>query len=202
MRVLEGGELERVGGEATIQVDVRVLAATNRNLKEEVDAGRFREDLFYRLHVYPITVPTLRQRKDDVLLLVNSFVRRLARAQGKQIDQIPQPVLDELVRYDWPGNVRELENVIERAVVTTRDNKLHLAAPLTPTAVPAVEDGAPATYRGSLEHVERDYIGRVLELSDWRIEGNEGAAELLGLHPNTLRFRMRKLGIKRPSKPA
>ena len=202
LRVLEEGELKRVGGEATIKVDVRVLAATNRNLKEEVDAGRFREDLFYRLHVYPITVQTLRQRTDDIPPLVNAFVRRFARTQGKKIDQIPQPVMDELMRYDWPGNVRELENVIERAVITTRDNTLHLAERLTPSAV-AAEDGATAaTYRASLERVEREYISSVLEISGWRIEGQKGAAELLGLHPNTLRFRMRKLRIERPPKPA
>jgi len=193
--VLQEGELERVGGEATIRVDVRVIAATNRNLKQEVDRGAFREDLYYRLHVYPITVPTLRRRRDDIPLLVNALVGRFARAQGKDIVEIPKPVMDELVNYDWPGNVRELENVLERAVITSSSKVLRLAARLEPRAT---TDG---DYQGSLQDVERAYVSRILELSAWRIEGRKGAAERLGLHPNTLRFRMRKLGIKRPAVP-
>ena len=127
-------------------------------------------------------------------MLVDAFVQCFARAQGKRIDQVPQPVMDELAGYGWPGNVRELENVIERAVVTARGSKLRLAAPLQSAPVSASAEG----YRGRLDQVEKDYILRVLELSEWRIEGKGGAAELLGLHPNTLRFRMRKLGIERP----
>jgi transcriptional regulator with GAF, ATPase, and Fis domain len=195
LRVLQEGELERLGGDQTIRVDVRLIAATNRRLKEEVEQGRFREDLFYRLHVYPITVPSLRQRKEDLPLLVNAFVQRFARNQGKRIDQIPQPVMEELERYDWPGNVRELENVIEHAVITSRDKKLRLAAKL-----PRRQKAHPEAYRGSLEDVERDYVRRILVHAGWRIEGNVGAAELLKLHPNTLRFRMRKLGIERPER--
>jgi formate hydrogenlyase transcriptional activator len=195
LRVLQDGELERIGGEGTIRVDVRVIAATNRRLKEEIEQGSFREDLFYRLHVYPITVPSLRQRKEDLPLLVNALVQRFARDQGKRIDDIPQPVIEELEGYDWPGNVRELENVIERAVITSRDNKLRLAAKL-----PRPQKAHQEIYKGSLEDVERTYIRRILDHARWRIEGKVGTAELLKLHPNTLRFRMRKLGIERPER--
>jgi transcriptional regulator with GAF, ATPase, and Fis domain len=195
LRALQDEELERVGGDRTIRVDVRIVAATNRKLKEEVDQGRFREDLYYRLHVYPITVPSLRKRKEDIPLLVNAFAKRFARQQGKNIGQIPQPVLDELADYDWPGNVRELENVIEQAVTLTTGDTLRLAGRLTSADRVADQD---EVYKGSLEEIERGYIRSILERVGWRIEGLGGAAELLKLHPNTLRFRMRKLGIKRP----
>ena len=195
--MLQEGQLERVGGDRTLQVNVRVIAATNRNLKREVDDGKFREDLYYRLHVYPITVPPLRKRRNDIPLLVSAFVKRFAVRQGKRIHEVPQPVMDELTRYDWPGNVRELENVIQRAVITCSDGTLRLAARLVPAKSTShePEDG----YRGTLDEVDRSYVLQVLELAGWRIEGERGAAELLGLHPNTLRFRMRKLGIERPA---
>jgi chemotaxis protein methyltransferase CheR len=196
LRVLQEGEVERVGGDRTIDVDVRVIAATNRKLTEEVEKRNFREDLYYRLHVYPITVPSLRKREGDIPMLVRAFVQRFSKEQGKQIDQIPQPAMDELTGYDWPGNVRELENVIERAVITTSGNKLRLATRLKIHKDRKMDPDE--VYQGSLEEVERDYILRILELAKWRIEGNRGAAELLKLHPNTLRFRMRKLGIQRP----
>jgi PAS domain S-box-containing protein len=195
LRVLQEGEIERVGGDRTIRVDVRIIAATNRNLKKEVESGAFREDLFYRLHVYPITIPPLRKRKEDIPILVNAFVARFAGPQGKQIREVPQPVLDELLSYDWPGNVRELENVIQRAVITSPGQTLRLAARLGPSLVSADSGNG---YRGTLGDVERAYILGVLKLTNWRIEGDRGAAELLGIHPNTLRFRMRKLDIKRP----
>jgi DNA-binding NtrC family response regulator len=201
LRVLQEGELERVGGEHTIRVNVRLIAASNRNLKSLVESGEFREDLFYRLHVYPITVPALRQRREDIPLLVASFVRQYAGAYDKRIESIPQPVMDELSRYDWPGNIRELQNVIERAVITTPEGQLRLATRLTNgDSQPArgARAGSASTYRGPLEAVERDYIVRILESQGWRIEGDQGAADLLGLHPNTLRSRMRKHGIERP----
>jgi transcriptional regulator with GAF, ATPase, and Fis domain len=172
---------------------VRVIAATNRSLKDEVEAGRFREDLYYRLHVYPITVPSLRQRKEDLPLLVNALVERFARDRGERIEEIPASLMEELARYDWPGNVRELENVIERAVITTRGRKLRLAAKL-----PRLQKTPAEIYQGSLDDFDRRYIKRILEHVGWRIEGKAGAAELLDLHPNTLRFRLRKLGIERP----
>lgn len=196
LRVLQEGEFERVGGEQTLKVNVRVIAATNCNLKQEVDDGRFREDLFYRLHVYPITVPSLRQRKEDLPLLARAFVERYAQKQGKRIDTIPSAVMSELQRYEWPGNVRELDNVIQRAVITTPENALRLAAGLTPTASTSPND-EPV----ELAEVERRHISRVLVQCDWRIEGDAGAARKLGLHANTLRARLRKLGIKRPTVP-
>jgi PAS domain S-box-containing protein len=196
LRVLQDGEFERVGGARTLRVDVRLIAATNRQLREEVQHGRFREDLYYRLHVFPLTVPPLRKRKEDLPALVDAFVRRFAREQRKVIDRVPQPVLDELSAYNWPGNIRELENIIERAVIDSGDGTLRLAERLTPaSARVAIEDG----YQGTLQDFERRYILQVLEMSHWRIEGERAAAQRLGLHPNTLRFRMRKLGIQRPS---
>jgi DNA-binding NtrC family response regulator len=143
----------------------------------------------------------LRQRREDIPLLVARFVRQYAGAYDKRIESIPQPVMDELSRYDWPGNIRELQNVIERAVITTPEGQLRLATRLTNgDSQPArgARAGSASTYRGPLEAVERDYIVRILESQGWRIEGDQGAADLLGLHPNTLRSRMRKHGIERP----
>jgi chemotaxis protein methyltransferase CheR len=197
LRVLQDGQFERVGGDRTLRVDVRLIAATNRHLHEEVLGGRFREDLYYRLHVFPVTVPPLRKRKGDIPALAEAFVRRFATEQHKTIDGMPPALIDELVAYDWPGNVRELENIIERAVIGTTDGPLRLTERLRAgggVAVPG-RDG----YAGTLEDVERAYILRTLEASRWRIEGDRAAAERLGLHPNTLRFRMRKLGIQRPA---
>jgi PAS domain S-box-containing protein len=196
LRVLQDGEFERVGGARTLETDVRVIAASNQNLKDQVDRGRFREDLFYRLHVYPITVPTLRQRVEDIPLLVESFVRRFGESHGRNIDRVPQPVLDELMKYDWPGNVRELQNVIERSVITSPGSQLQLQARLTTANA---RGSSPEEYRRTLQEVERDYIVQVLEICDWRIEGDRGAAKRLDLHPNTLRSRMRKLQIERPA---
>jgi transcriptional regulator with GAF, ATPase, and Fis domain len=195
LRVLQEGEFERVGGDRTLRVNVRVIAATNRQLRDEVARGRFREDLYYRLHVFPLTVPPLRKRKEDIPALVHAFVRRFARVQCKAIDRVPQAVLDELMAHDWPGNIRELENIVERAAIGSTDGTLRLAERLTAsTSSPA----AGAGYQGTLQDFERRYILEVLEMSRWRIEGDRAAAERLGLHPNTLRFRMRKLGIQRP----
>jgi len=196
LRIIQDRHLERVGGDTTLQVDVRLIAATNRNLEEEVRAGRFREDLFYRLNVFPLTVPPLRQRREDIALLVEAFVKRFAAAQGKEIHSIPQPVVDELMAHDWRGNVRELANVIERAMITSSDGVLRLGARLSAEGPrPVTADG----YRGTLAEVEREYVGQVLGGCSWRIEGEGGAAERLGLHPNTLRHRLRKLGLKRPA---
>jgi PAS domain S-box-containing protein len=198
LRVLQEGEVERIGGGGVRKVDVRVIAATNRNLEEDVRQGRFREDLFYRLNVFPLTVPPLRQRRDDIPLLVGGFVRRFASAHGKTITGIPQPVMDELVAHDWPGNVRELSNVLEQAVITSTDGTLRLRSRLTKaTRADAAPEGQPGD-QGTLEDVERRYVLQVLGGSGWRIEGEGGAARRLGLHPNTLRNRMRKLGIQRP----
>jgi len=192
LRVLEHGELERLGSSRTIKVDVRVIAVTNRNLEEEVRNGRFREDLWYRLNIFPVTVPPLRDRPEDIPLLVNFFVDRFARKLGKSITIIPTSVMKTLQNYPWPGNVRELENVIERAVINTSGPKLRLVDELRKP-----HKDLKTTLR-SLEDMERDYIVRVLEETKWRIDGPTGAALILGLNPSTLRSRMQKLRIQKP----
>jgi PAS domain S-box-containing protein len=197
LRVLQEGQLERVGGTETVAVDVRVVAATNRNLSMDMEAGRFREDLFYRIAVYPITVPPLGARREDIPLLVEHFVQHFAQRRGLRIDEIPAEVMRHLRAYDWPGNVRELQNVIERAVLTTKDRVLRLAEPLKSNAVvnaPTHENGL-ETPSLTLDEVERRYIVRVLEAVEGQVSGAGGAAEILGLHANTLRYRMKKLGI-------
>jgi transcriptional regulator with GAF, ATPase, and Fis domain len=189
LRVLQDGEFERLGNPRTIRVDVRVIAATNRNLEAEVRAGRFREDLYYRLNVYPLSVPPLRERLDDIPLLVQAFVQKLSKKLGKQIDSIPQKTMDALQQYAWPGNVRELENVIERAIITVQDTVLRVELPRTQPL--SVKSHKP------LNEMEREYILQVLEDTGWTIGGDYGAASILGLPPSTLRSRMQKLGIKR-----
>jgi len=195
LRVVQEGEFERVGSSDTITVDVRFLAATNRNLTKEIEAGRFRTDLFYRLNVYPITVPPLRDRRSDIPLLVNHFVQRIGRGIGKPIDEVPGSVLRQLTEYDWPGNVRELQNVLERAVIVSTGNVLRLPEGLAQQEakkqVASLSKGKPK----SLREVERQHIAAVLERTGGRIGGPGGAAEMLDLHPNTLRSRMKKLGV-------
>ena len=198
LRVLQHGEFERLGSPRTIRVDVRVVAATNRNLIEEVRAGRFRRDLYYRLYVFPITMPPLRERKSDIPELTRRLVDRLARKHHRVIDDIPPKVVETLAAYDWPGNVRELENVLERTVITTPDRTLRLTEPLAPEPLDVLP-GAPTTI---LTDVERAHILRILRSSGWRIEGPRGAASALGLRPSTLRSRMRKLGIRRGASEA
>jgi chemotaxis protein methyltransferase CheR len=194
LRVIQEGELERLGSAKTLKVDVRLIAATNRNLKEQVDKGLFREDLWYRLEVFPITVPPLRQRPEDIPMLTEHFVQGFARKIGKEITSIAPATMSALRNYGWPGNVRELANVIERAVINSQSPVLRLYEQLGPTSgVPADAVG------GTLEDVERDYIVRVLDNLSWKIEGTNGAAQALGLNPSTLRTRIRKLGIVRPN---
>jgi DNA-binding NtrC family response regulator len=191
LRVLQDGEFERLGNPRTISVDVRVIAATNRDLEAEVRAGRFRQDLYYRLSVYPLSVLPLRKRPDDIPVLVQVFVQKFSKKLGKQIDMIPHQAMHALQQYAWPGNVRELENVIERAVITTQDRTLRIELPQTPhAAVDTVK---------TLEEVERDHIVRVLNETHWRISGPKGAARLLGINPSTLRGRIQKLGIQKPA---
>jgi len=192
LRVLEEGDLQRVGGENTLRVDVRVIAATNGSLAEQVSEGRFREDLYYRLSVFPLTVPPLRERKEDIPLLVNHFVHAYSAAKGKTIDQIPQALMDRLKEYEWPGNVRELQNVIERAVLTASGKTLKLADRLGGVEV----SSAPSPSGQTLEQVEKEHILQILARCDGRVAGPGGAAEILGLNPSTLRSRMKKLGIK------
>jgi PAS domain S-box-containing protein len=194
LRVLENGEFERLGGEKTIKVNVRLITATNKVLKDEVYSGKFREDLFYRIYVFPISVPPLRQRKSDLPLLVNAFVKSFSKKHRKQIDQISQSTIVKLQNYEWPGNVRELMNVIERAVITTKGSKLRLLDNLKSSV--RVTDNNDAEIK-SMEEIEHDHILKVLESCNWKISGKDGAANILKLHPNTLRSRMEKLNIKK-----
>ncbi|MGH7334111.1 MAG: sigma-54-dependent Fis family transcriptional regulator [Candidatus Rokuibacteriota bacterium] len=189
LRVLEHGEFERLGSNRTMRVDVRVIAATNRDLAAMVRAAKFREDLYYRLNVFPITLPPLRARAEDVPLLAWAFVREFAQAQGKAIEQIPRRTMEALQRYSWPGNVRELRNIVERATIVSPGPTLHVE-------LPAPEDRQASTAM-TLEAVERQHIRAVLEEVRWRIRGEGGAAQRLGLKPSTLEFRIRKLGIQR-----
>jgi transcriptional regulator with GAF, ATPase, and Fis domain len=192
LRVLQAGEFERVGGTRTHKVDVRIIAATNRDLFEAVGRGRFRDDLYYRVATFPIRVPPLRERPEDITLLVWSIIERRQVALGRRIDTVPRRVMDALMHYSWPGNVRELQNVIERALILSPGPSLQLAQPLA-AATPPTPD--------RLDEIEREHILRILERCDWRINGEGNAAAVLGLEPSTLRSRMQKLGIRRPAHP-
>lgn len=192
LRVIQHHEFERLGSSQTIKIDVRIVATTNRDLNEEVRQGRFRQDLFYRLNVFPITVPPLRQRKDDIPLMVQSFIERFSRKLGKQITSISKETMQTLQDYPWPGNVRELESIIERAVILSPGSVLQLVDKLT------ISSPVISSVVRTLEETERNQILKILEETGWRIEGNDGAAAILGLHASTLRARMHKLGILRP----
>jgi DNA-binding NtrC family response regulator len=192
LRVLQEQEFERLGGTRTIRVDVRLVAATNRDLEAMVEAGEFRSDLYYRLNVFPIPIPPLRERRRDIPDLVRHFTRRLAERMNKQIDTIPAETLTALCAYSWPGNVRELENVIERAVILTSGPVLQV--PMFDLATRT----APALIHATLEETEREAIRRALEEARWKIGGPAGAAARLGMKRTTLQSRIRKLGIERP----
>jgi len=195
LRVLQEGEFERVGSSRSKKVDVRVIAATHHNLEQAVAEGRFRADLYYRLSVYPIHLPSLQDRIDDIPRLVWFFIHRHQRDLGRQITKVPQTLMDALQRYSWPGNVRELENVVERAMIASAGSTLQLDAPLvfsTPMREKAEEVSE------NLDAVQRAHIENVLERCGWRINGTGNTAERLGIHPNTLRFRMKKLGVTCP----
>ncbi len=196
LRVLQEREFERVGGTAPVRVDVRVIAATNRDLAKLAKEGKFREDLFYRLNVFPVRLPALRERPGDVQLLVRHFVAKFAARMGKRIEGVGSAMLDSLTAYPWPGNIRELENVIERAVILSDGPELEIDPEMLSLAS---DELAPVVGGQSLNSVERDHILSVLGQTDWVIEGPNGGAKILGLHPNTLRSRMKKLGISRPS---
>jgi formate hydrogenlyase transcriptional activator len=190
LRVLEAGEFERLGSPRTIKVDVRLVAATNRDLAEGIKKGRFREDLYYRLNVFPIRVPPLRERTEDIPLLVWTFLEEFSTRMGKKITQVPRKTMDALVRHSWPGNVRELRNVIEHAAILTTGDTLR---------VPLLEGAAAvAAPSPTLAASERELILRALEKRGWRVKGPTGAAAALGLNPSTLYSRMKKLGIRPP----
>lgn len=210
LRVLQEGEFERMGSSHTVKVDARVIAATNRNLEDEVRKERFRRDLLYRLNVFPITVPPLRQRKLDIPLLVNWFVKTYSKKLGKKIKNIPQDVMKKLQKHQWQGNIRELQNAIERAIINTQGPTLQLtdrfgapeadqmSYPREETSDDRAEQLSPVR-RVSLAEMERDYITQILKETNWTIEGPTGAALILDLKPSTLRFRMKKHGMQRPS---
>jgi transcriptional regulator with GAF, ATPase, and Fis domain len=200
--VIESGEFERLGSPHPVKVDVRVIAATNRNLEEEIENGRFRMDLFYRLNTFPVTLPPLRQRREDIPPLVDYYLNRFNKSFGKRIETIPSETLKSLKDYAWPGNVRELINVIERAVIVSTGPELTLADQLRTSATASAHEYNPkereAHQPKALNELERDYIFQALQETGWRIEGQRGAAQLLDMNPSTLRSRMRKLGIRRP----
>ena len=193
LRVLQEGEFERVGSSKTIKVDVRVIGATNRDLNQVVSKGSFRADLYYRLNVFPLEAPALRERKDDIPLLVSFFLSRFGKKLGKEVRGVAQKSMESLVRYNWPGNIRELQNVIERAVVLARGPVVQVEESMLRSEAAAAEVSAIET----LENNERHHILRALAETHWVIHGKKGAAELLGINPSTLRSRMDKLGIKR-----
>lgn len=194
LRALQEGEFERLGSSTTQKVNVRVIAATNRNLEAEVEEGKFRADLFYRLNVFPVNSIPLRERKEDISLLVKFFTEKFASKLGKRITNIPKRALNTLLAYNWPGNIRELENVIERAVILSPENRLELSDWIPKKNKISMPDGLE-----TLAEFEKKYILEVLNRTSWRVSGEKGAAKILGLKPTTLESRMKKLGIKRGS---
>ena len=197
LRVLQEGEFERIGSAETIKVDVRIIAATNRNLTLAIQRGEFREDLFYRLNSFPVTLPPLRQRQNDIPLLVETFARRFANKLGKQIKTIPPKTMRTLQEYSWPGNVRELKNVIERSVVLSPGASLQLDDIFETNPLPSPATAIPAQGQ-TLEEMERNYIIQTLKATKWKISGSGGAAQQLGINPSTLRSRIKKLKISSP----
>ena len=196
LRVLQEREFERVGGSRTLTTDVRVIAATNRDLQAQAAAGTFRADLFYRLNVFQLVLPPLRERREDIPLLLRHFTAKVARKLGTGADTLSASFADQAMRYDWPGNVRELENLVERAMIMGGDADAPFMAPQPVRSIPVARDAPPVNH-ATLEAVERAHLERVLEGAGWKIEGDNGAAHLLGMHASTLRGRMRKLGIRR-----
>ncbi|MBN1185419.1 MAG: sigma-54-dependent Fis family transcriptional regulator [Bacteroidales bacterium] len=193
LRVLQEMEFERLGGNDIVKTDVRIISATNRNIDKAMADGSFRNDLFYRINVLPIVIPPLRERMEDIPLLVNHFVTQLNRKTGKVIESVPKETLDRFMKYHWPGNVRELSNIVERAHVLSDGSKLMVGDWFQNTV--CEEDGWVVK---SLEEMERDHILRILKKTQWKIRGINGAADFLGINPSTLDSKIRKLGIKRP----
>jgi transcriptional regulator with GAF, ATPase, and Fis domain len=205
LRVLQEGEFEPLGSGRTRKVDVRVIAATNRDLLERTRTGSFREDLYYRLSVFPITLPPLRDRGDDVVLLADALAKRFAARLGRTVSPLTPAEAARLCAYAWPGNVRELQNVIERAVITARGDRLNLDRALPPTSAPGPlhpgDSGTEVLTGEDLARIERDNLRRALERTGWQVAGESGAARLLGVAPSTLTSRMKALGVSRPVRP-
>lgn len=200
LRVLQEQEFERVGGHAPIRVDVRVIAATNRNLLQAVAEKTFRDDLYYRLNVFPVFTPPLRERSEDIPLLVSYLINKFSRRLDKRVEGIGEASMRRLHTYHWPGNIRELENVIERAIILCDDPILEIDSGLLPGSAPAVGIRVSVPEDGRLEAVEKQHIEAVLEQTGWVVEGEKGAARILDLNPSTLRYRMKKLNIARESR--
>ncbi len=190
LRVLERGEFERLGSSKTLRVNVRVITATNRDLQKAIEEGRFREDLYYRLNVFPIQIPPLREHTNDILPLTWSFIKEFSHAMGKPIDSIPKGGLDAMLCYPWPGNIRELRNLIERAMIESRGKTLIVKLP--------ARHSTRISHALTMEELECEHIKDILKKTNWRIRGANGAAEILGLNPSTLYARMKKLGVERP----
>jgi transcriptional regulator with GAF, ATPase, and Fis domain len=191
LRVLQEKEIERLGNPKPIHIDVRVIAATNQNVEKAVQEGKFRQDLYYRLNVFPIEIPPLKARREDIPMLVWSFIDELSRELGKKVESIAAKSMEALLEYSWPGNVRELRNAIERAMIVSNSPKLYIEVPKNPSSsllIPSL----------TLKEIEVQHIRKVLETSAWKIRGKHGAAEILGMKPTTLETRMAKLGISRP----
>jgi PAS domain S-box-containing protein len=208
LRVLQEREFERVGEDVTRQVDVRVIAATNKDLEKEVELGKFREDLFYRLSVFPVQVPPLRKRGDDVIQLAVHFLEQVCREFGREVPHFTQSQVDAMRAYDWPGNIRELKNVIERAVILAQGDNLRLDLPSSggkqaaaeSPVIETVQSGRNFLTEKEIRLQQRDNMRRALEYAGWRIAGKGGAAELLGLKPSTLAERMRNFGLEKPAR--
>ena len=198
LRAVQEGEFERVGSNVTVKTDVRLIAATNRKLDDDVRAGRFRQDLWYRLNVFPITVPPLRERRDDIPLLLNHFIEKHCRKMGRPLLQMSKATMKALQARDWLGNIRELENVVERAVISSRGSRFEIDDDASASADLLLAVTAPHNGSQTLERHERDYIVATLEQLHWQVEGDGGVAEVLGINASTLRGRMRKHGIRRP----
>jgi transcriptional regulator with GAF, ATPase, and Fis domain len=194
LRVIEDGTFERIGSTKPLHVNVRIIAATNRDIEQEVKDGKFRRDLYYRLNVFPITIPPLRERPEDIPLLVRAVVKEFQKRMGKEIENIPKRTMQALQSYSWPGNVRELRNLIEHAIILNKGKTLEVDVPNRASSEKDTTD--------KLEDLERRHIVAVLEKTGWRIAGQGGAAEVLGLKRTTLQAKMKKLGIKRSNKLA
>ena len=192
LRAIQEGEIERVGGESVMKVDVRIIAATNRDLPKEIAEGNFREDLYYRLNVFPIHSIPLRKRKEDIPLLTRFFCEKIGNKLGRKITEIPNKVIDKLMAYDFPGNIRELENLVERGIIMSRGNKLNIGTWFNPKN----KIVKPESFL-SLEAVQKNHIIQVLKFTNWKVSGKNGAAELLGMRPTTLYSKIEKLEIKR-----
>ncbi len=197
LRALQEKEIERVGGRNPIEVNVRIIAATNRDLEKEVEEGRFRSDLYYRLNIFPIKLPALRNRQDDIVMLMTHFIQKLSKKMGTKITKIGKSVVEQLMSYHWPGNIRELEHVIERSILLSDDDVLsqvHFSHKMQKNIVTPSED---APNLKTIEEVERDHIVSVLRHCKGRVAGSRGAAEFLGIPPSTLASKLKRLGIQK-----